>query len=148
LICVEGLSYLINKATAYGEVSDYRCRSTRPFISHLFFADGNLLFGAATDGNCRAIRHLLDVYTTTSDQTINYNKSALCVSRFVSQAVGNKLLIVLVLVSLSVMSDTWGYLALLVEINDSCLKVLKTGFVTKLRDDNIAFSLWEVKRFY
>lgn len=56
LLCVEGLSCLINKAVLCGDIIGYRCCSTGHFIYHLFFVDNNLLFARADSRIVRLLR--------------------------------------------------------------------------------------------
>ncbi|KAK3198085.1 hypothetical protein Dsin_021500 [Dipteronia sinensis] len=91
LFCTEGLSNLIQQAQHRGTITGFRCSRDGPAVTHLFFADDNLLFTKANEVNCVAIRNLLQVYATASDQVINYNKSAMCVSPSYSASVAERL---------------------------------------------------------
>ncbi|KAK3211146.1 hypothetical protein Dsin_015852 [Dipteronia sinensis] len=59
---------------------DRNTRRGKPVITHLFFADDNLIFTKADEKNCVAIREILAVYGRASGQVINFNKSAMCIS--------------------------------------------------------------------
>ncbi|KAK3230966.1 hypothetical protein Dsin_002847 [Dipteronia sinensis] len=80
LICVEGLTTLINTAYINGSIAGFRCSRSSPIITHLFFVDDSLLFSEATDSNCMAIRGVLDDYARATRQLVNFAKSAVCVS--------------------------------------------------------------------
>ncbi|KAK3210999.1 hypothetical protein Dsin_015705 [Dipteronia sinensis] len=60
IICAEGLSCLINSAQVDGNIKGFNCSKNDPAISHLFFADDNLVFTKANSVNCLAIRDVLD----------------------------------------------------------------------------------------
>ncbi|KAK2652654.1 hypothetical protein Ddye_012510 [Dipteronia dyeriana] len=72
LICVKGLSSLIREALASSKISDFKCSKRAPIISHLFFADDSLLFTKDDDKNCLEIRKVLETYSITSGQLVNY----------------------------------------------------------------------------
>ncbi|KAK2634854.1 hypothetical protein Ddye_029646 [Dipteronia dyeriana] len=63
-ICTEGLSCLINDVVSHDRISSV---------------------------DCKAIKRILGIYTGASVQVINFNKSALCVSKSVSHAIGARL---------------------------------------------------------
>ncbi|KAK3222430.1 hypothetical protein Dsin_009455 [Dipteronia sinensis] len=80
LFCAEGLSNLIQKAQARGDISGFRCSRGGPIITHLFFADDSLIFPKANDRNCLAVKTILDDYEKASGQAVNFWKSAMCIS--------------------------------------------------------------------
>ncbi|KAK0608384.1 hypothetical protein LWI29_029944 [Acer saccharum] len=86
LLCAEGLSSLINESERWGIFSGFRCSRWGPKITHLFFADDSLLFTRASKEECINVRRLLDSYSQASGQCINFNKSAVCFSKQISQA--------------------------------------------------------------
>lgn len=51
-----------------------------PILSHLFFADDNLLFYNEHLSDVSNLLHILSVYKQASSQMINFNKSAACFS--------------------------------------------------------------------
>ncbi|KAK3225175.1 hypothetical protein Dsin_005037 [Dipteronia sinensis] len=57
-------------------------------MSHWFFIDDSLLF---SNEDCMANRGVLDDYVLASEQVINFNKYAICVSNSISSVEGNKL---------------------------------------------------------
>lgn len=58
-------------------------------ISHLFFADDNLIFACADEAECAHLKRLLDKYSAASGQVINYNKSSFSISPTASPATVN-----------------------------------------------------------
>ncbi|KAK3229198.1 hypothetical protein Dsin_001079 [Dipteronia sinensis] len=66
LICVEGLSCLIGKAQSRGKLPGFRCSRRGHAISHLLFADDNMIFTKANVLNCREVKKLLDTYAKLS----------------------------------------------------------------------------------
>lgn len=48
-----------------------------PTVSHLFIADGSVIFGEAIVENCTAINRILDKYEKASGQMVNRDKSSL-----------------------------------------------------------------------
>lgn len=60
-------------------ISGVSIASSRPPISHLFFADDSLVFFKAT-WNCARIHHCLYLYEKASGQLINFEKSSLSFS--------------------------------------------------------------------
>ncbi|KAK3225473.1 hypothetical protein Dsin_005335 [Dipteronia sinensis] len=91
LICVEGLSSLIHKALSSKKISGFKCSRKGPNISHLFFADDNLIFTKADDNNCLEVRKVLETYSSASGQLVNYGKSAMCFSASISDREGDRL---------------------------------------------------------
>ncbi|KAK3198138.1 hypothetical protein Dsin_021553 [Dipteronia sinensis] len=80
LFCTEGFSSLIQREQEGGRLSGFQCSRGGPTISHLFFADDSLLFSKANEGNCVAVKNILETYARASCQLINFSKSAVCVS--------------------------------------------------------------------
>ena len=76
LLCVEGFSSLLSRAEGKGQlhgVSIYR----RAFsISHLLFANDSLLFCQANQEEVQVISEVLQTYTASSGQCINFQKSS------------------------------------------------------------------------
>ncbi|XP_019179174.1 PREDICTED: uncharacterized protein LOC109174390 [Ipomoea nil] len=86
IICVEGLSMLLQKALIAGSI--HRCRVARgaPPISHLFFADDSLLFFKANIQEASVVKQCLARYEELSGQLVNYHKSNICFSRNTGEA--------------------------------------------------------------
>ena len=80
LLCVEGLSALIAKKEQNGALSDIRLCGDAPTIHHLLFANDSLLFGKANVDECGVIQRILDIYSQTSRQSVNFGKSSVAFS--------------------------------------------------------------------
>ncbi|KAK2662640.1 hypothetical protein Ddye_001214 [Dipteronia dyeriana] len=80
LICDEGLSSLISSSHDANIITGFKSGRLGPTITHLFFTDDSMLFSKADIANCMAIRDVLDRYGKASGQSMNFGKSALCVS--------------------------------------------------------------------
>ena len=55
--------------------------SQAPRISHMFFADDNIIFCRATVAECEQVAKVLEVYEEESGQKLNREKTALFFSR-------------------------------------------------------------------
>jgi hypothetical protein len=86
LICVEGLTALLRKASDAGLLRGIQSCRRGPWVSHLFFADDSLLFGQASIPECRKIMDILNIYEPSSGQKINREKTAMFFSSNTSQA--------------------------------------------------------------
>ncbi|KAK3221403.1 hypothetical protein Dsin_008428 [Dipteronia sinensis] len=65
----------------------FPCIRGSPLVSHLFFADDNLLFCKATVGSCEEIGRVLKVYEKGSGQMVNLQKSNIKFSPNVTQGI-------------------------------------------------------------
>nr|XP_023917061.1 uncharacterized protein LOC112028598 [Quercus suber] len=77
LICSEGLSALLNHAAQRKTIEGVAASSNGPRVSHLLFADDNLVFGRATVYEATEIQRILKVYKTSSSQQLNCHKTSL-----------------------------------------------------------------------
>ncbi|XP_031099854.1 uncharacterized protein LOC116004057 [Ipomoea triloba] len=85
IICVEGLSLLLQQAEQQGLIHGCRVARGAPPISHLFFADDSLLFFKANVHEAGVIKQCLTDYEALSGQAVNFNKSSVCFSRNTSR---------------------------------------------------------------
>ncbi|XP_019158886.1 PREDICTED: uncharacterized protein LOC109155714 [Ipomoea nil] len=81
IICAEGLSLLLQDAQTKGRIHGCRVARGAPPISHLFFADGSLLFFKANMQETTEVKRCLEVYEQFSGQSVNYHKSNICFNR-------------------------------------------------------------------
>ncbi|KAK2634622.1 hypothetical protein Ddye_029414 [Dipteronia dyeriana] len=68
-----------------GDLVGFKCNKLGPKISHLFFVDDIMIFTRASVRDCHAIKNVYNVYSKASGQRVNFQKSAMCVSRRVSK---------------------------------------------------------------
>jgi hypothetical protein len=80
IICAEGLTALIQKAEAKGELHGVKICRNAPIISHLF-ADDCFLFFRATTNEAEDIKNILATYEAASGQSIHLQKSEFYCSR-------------------------------------------------------------------
>lgn len=71
---------LLQDANATGRLYSLSFAPSGPPVSHLLFANDSLIFFRANELQFLALKDLLSVYGTTSDQCINFAKSALSFS--------------------------------------------------------------------
>ena len=66
LLCAEGLSTLIKSANASDHLGGVAVCCRGPKLSHLFFANNNLIVCKATIEECNALQRILTVYEKAS----------------------------------------------------------------------------------
>ena len=76
---------MLSRAEVTGDVAGFRCFLHGPKITHLLFADDSMIFTKAFERDCNTIKRVLSLYASTLGQVVNYQKSALCVSKGVSR---------------------------------------------------------------
>ena len=81
LLCAEGLSALLHKASLRNELKGVAASARGPRISNLFFADDSLIFCKATKKKGVEVQRILQVYESSSGQQLNRNKTTLFFSR-------------------------------------------------------------------
>ncbi|GAU32101.1 hypothetical protein TSUD_358070 [Trifolium subterraneum] len=86
ILVAEGLTSLINKAVAQGDLHGVKICRGAPMVSHLLFADDCFLFCRANLSESRKLMEVLKVYEDVSGQEINLSKSEVFFSRNISQA--------------------------------------------------------------
>lgn len=77
IICVEGLSKVLNKVVSDGYISSAVVSYGGPCVSHLLFADDSLLFCAADKSESECILKILNNYEAVSGQCVNLDKMGL-----------------------------------------------------------------------
>ncbi|XP_030479434.1 uncharacterized protein LOC115696684 [Cannabis sativa] len=77
IICVEGLSALIQKFEANRLMQGCKVAQRAPPITHMFFADDSYLFSQATQGAAGSITNMLQLFKNASGQKVNYSKSSI-----------------------------------------------------------------------
>jgi len=75
ILCADVHSGLLHKAASNREIHDIKVARSAPQLSHLFFADDNLLFSRATPHEAYKILNILAVYQQASGQMVNLDKS-------------------------------------------------------------------------
>ena len=75
LLCVVGLHSLIQQAEISGSIKGVSLCSAGPKVSHLFFADDNLLFCRANSQEASSIMEILKQYEEALGQQINREKT-------------------------------------------------------------------------
>jgi hypothetical protein len=86
ILITEGLSALIKKAMARGDLHGVQICRGAPVVSHLLFADDCFLFCRSTIAEANHLMHLLQIYEEASGQEINLSKSEVFFSRNLSLA--------------------------------------------------------------
>ena len=76
LLCAYGFSSLTNDAARNQRINGVLICKGSPKITHLFFADDNLLFCKANIQECQNLINILQLYEASSGQKINVNKSS------------------------------------------------------------------------
>ena len=77
LLCAEGLSALIKKASADGLLEGISVSRGGPCLSHLFFVDDNLIFCKATIEECEVLQRVMSKNEKASGQQLNRSKTSL-----------------------------------------------------------------------
>ena len=77
LLCAEGLSALLHKATQRNDLKGLAASTRGPRISHLFFADDSLIFCQARKKEGAKVQRILQVYESSSGQQLNRKKTTL-----------------------------------------------------------------------
>ncbi|XP_031111882.1 uncharacterized protein LOC116015853 [Ipomoea triloba] len=80
IICADGLSVLLQKAEARGDIHGVKVARGAPSVSHLFFADDSLLFFKACHHEAQTIKQCLAEYSSASGQLVNFDKSSIIFS--------------------------------------------------------------------
>ncbi|KAL0445672.1 UNVERIFIED_CONTAM: hypothetical protein Slati_1695100 [Sesamum latifolium] len=81
LFCAEALSSTITRAINRGELRGVAVSRQGPRVSHLLFADDNLMFCQASPDAMRSMRQILRDFEATSGLMVNLEKSSVAFSR-------------------------------------------------------------------
>lgn len=86
MLCSEVFYALLSGEEEKNNFNDFKINKYYPLLSHLFFADDNLIFFNATQKDCQTIKGGFNCYEKASRQTINLDESQFMTSRNTSQA--------------------------------------------------------------
>jgi hypothetical protein len=81
LMCAEGLSSLLSRASQDGQISGVPISARGVKLSHLFFADDSLLFCRANFNEWGVVLKILQRYELASGQKLNSEKTSIYYSR-------------------------------------------------------------------
>ena len=85
LLGIESLHGLINNAKSRGDIKGFSLCKRGPTLTHMLFADDNLLFCRATSEECAKVLNILEAYEQASGQKVNKNKTAIFFSKSTSE---------------------------------------------------------------
>jgi hypothetical protein len=88
IICADVLSGLIEKAQQEKLIHGVKIVSAAPEITHLFFADDNLLFCRANTMEIDNLNNIISTYQNASGQLVNMAKSEMMFSKRVQKIEG------------------------------------------------------------
>ncbi|CAH9090793.1 unnamed protein product [Cuscuta europaea] len=91
IFVAEGLSGLIRRQEAVGNIVGVVVARQAPEVSHLFFADDSYLFFRTQNRECKAVKGLLQEYELSLGQQVNYSKSSIMFSPNVSEETGDSI---------------------------------------------------------
>lgn len=80
LICMEGLTALINDYERKRFLTGVKIARGAPVLTHMFFADDSYIYSKANEETAVKIDHMLQVYEKASGQQINKAKSSVLFS--------------------------------------------------------------------
>ncbi|KAL3038105.1 hypothetical protein AAZX31_01G111300 [Glycine max] len=86
LYCVESLTSLVEKMERRDNFHGIKVARGAPIISHLLFADDCFMFFRASSQEADHMKFILNMYETTSGQTLNLQKSEAYFSGNVDQS--------------------------------------------------------------
>ena len=85
LLCTEGLHGLITQVVVRGDIHDFSLSRRSLRLTHLLFADDNLLFCRSTSVECQKVLDVLEVYEKGSRHQINKAKTNVFFSKSTSE---------------------------------------------------------------
>ncbi|KAL0685251.1 hypothetical protein Bca4012_052099 [Brassica carinata] len=84
VLCMEGLTHLLNQASNKGLLSGIQFNNDGPTVNHLFFADDSLFLFKAEVDQCQIFQDILCKYSKATGQAINLEKSSLTFGKNIS----------------------------------------------------------------
>lgn len=81
LLCAEGFSALLRREESLSNIPGLQLNKYCPNLTHLFFADDNMIFIKAEAKEIEALKRVLEEYEQASGQTINLDKSTFMTSK-------------------------------------------------------------------
>ena len=85
LLCTEGLHDLLTQSALRGDIHDFSLSRMSPSLTHLLFADDNLLFFRSNVKECHKVMEVLQINETGSGQQINKAKTTVFFSKSTSE---------------------------------------------------------------
>ncbi|XP_073120906.1 uncharacterized protein [Henckelia pumila] len=76
-LCAQGLSSMLHSYSARGLFRGVHIAANCPPLTHLFFADDNIIFFRATDEDCARVKECMQAYEVASGQLVNFDKSSI-----------------------------------------------------------------------
>ena len=77
LFVADGLSAILKHEVNIGNITPIKICRRAQGISHLLFADDSLLFFEATQDQALKVKEILDMYASSTGQSINLNKCSI-----------------------------------------------------------------------
>lgn len=81
LLCIEGLTNLLNDCEIKKMIKDVKVARSAPSISHKFFADNAYIFSKVSMESVENVLQILNLFKKASRQQINVDKSSVFFSR-------------------------------------------------------------------
>ncbi|KAL4347498.1 hypothetical protein GQ457_17G013380 [Hibiscus cannabinus] len=132
LICMQGLSAALSTEQEAGRIKGIHASQQGPRINHLFYADDSIVFVWNFVHKVSRLKEVLNIFTTSSGQRINFDKSTIFFSPNTSTAHRRKISSVL---GISEVFDPDIYLGVPLKIGKN--KTDTFGFVNEMVDKRI-----------
>ena len=130
---MEGLTSMLKKEESYGHIKGVAVCRGAPRISHLLFADDNIVFCRASLKEASRVMKLLEDYEGDSGQRLNKEKTSLFFSKNTSREVQDQVNLCLEPKLYDTMRGTLGCRHLCERGKGRLLTVLKIWWEEKLR---------------